>query len=65
MNERRRGAVKMREAGVLVREAVRQCELSTCTVVEAHKAFQHGGLKTVSIHRAGRLVGSDRMLTAE
>ena len=65
LNERRRRAVKMREAGVSVREVARQCELSTHTVVEAHKAFRHGGWKAVSIHRAGRPVGSGRMLTAE
>jgi len=65
LNERRRRAVKMREAGVPVREVARQCELSTHTVVEAHKAFRKGGWSAVSIHRAGRPVGSGRMLTAE
>jgi len=65
LNERRRRAVKMREAGVPVREVGCQCELSTHTVVEAHKAFRQGGWKAVSIHRAGRPVGSGRMLTAE
>jgi len=65
LNERRRRAVKMREAGVSVREVARQCELSTHTVVEAHKAFRQGGWKAVSVHRAGRPVGSGRMLTAE
>ena len=39
LNERRRRAVKMREAGVTVRLTARQCEMSTHTVVEAHKAF--------------------------
>lgn len=65
LNERRRRAVKMREAGISVREAARQCELSTHTVVEAHKAFRSGGWSAVSIHRQGRPVGSGRMLTAE
>jgi transposase len=35
LNERRRRAVKLREAGVSVPEVTRQCELSTHTVVEA------------------------------
>jgi transposase len=65
LNERRRRAVKMREAGISVREVARQCELSTHTVVEAHKAFRQGGWKAVSIHRQGRPVGSGRMLTVE
>jgi transposase len=65
LNERRRRAVKMRRAGIPVREVARQCELSTHTVVEAHKAFRIGGWKAVSIHRHGRPVGSGRMLTVE
>ena len=65
LNERRRRAVKMRESGVPVREVARQCELSTHTVVEAHKAYRQDGWKAVSIHRAGRPVGSGRMMTAE
>ena len=65
LNERRRRAVKMREAGIPVREVARQCELSTHTVVEAHKAFRMGGRKAVSIHRQGRPVGSGRMLMVE
>jgi hypothetical protein len=36
LNERRRRAAKMREAGIPVRKVARQCELSTHTVVEAH-----------------------------
>ncbi len=65
LNERRRRAVKMREAGVPVREVARECELSTHTVVEAHKCFRKGGWSAVNIHRAGRPVGSGRMLTAD
>ncbi len=65
LNERRRRAVKMRELGIPVREVARQCELSTHTVVDAHKVFRQGGWKAVSIHRAGRPVGSGRMLSAE
>ena len=65
LNERRRRAVKLRETGVSVREVACQCELSTHTVVEAHKAFRQGGWKAVNIHRQGRPVGSGRMLSAE
>ena len=65
LNERRRRAVKLREAGVSVREAASQCELSTHTVVAAHKAFRRGGWNALSIHRRGRPVGSGRMLTAD
>jgi transposase len=57
--------VKLREAGVTVRETARQCELSTHTVVEAHKAYRHGGWDAVLICRSGRPVGSGRLLTAQ
>jgi DNA invertase Pin-like site-specific DNA recombinase len=49
LNERRRRAVKLREAGVTVRETARQCELSTHTVVEAHKTFRQGGWAAVKV----------------
>lgn len=65
LNERRRRAVKLREAGIAVRQVAEQCELSTHTVVEAHKAFRRGGWSAVKIKRGGRPVGSGRMLTAE
>ena len=65
LNERRRRAVKLREAGVTVRQVAAQCELSTHTVVEAHKAFRRGGLSAVKVKRSGRPVGSGRQLTAE
>jgi transposase len=65
LNERRRRAVKLREAGVAVRQVAEQCELSTHTVVEAHKAFRRGGWSAVRVKRGGRPVGSGRQLTAE
>jgi transposase len=65
LNERRRRAVKLREAGVAVRQVAEQCELSTHTVVEAHKAFRRGGWSAVKVKRGGRPVGSGRQLTAE
>jgi transposase len=65
LNERRRRAVKLREAGVAVRQVAEQCELSTHTVVEAHKAFRLGGWSQVKVKRSGRPVGSGRQLTAE
>jgi len=55
----------MREAGITVREAALQCELSTHTVVDAHKAFRRGGWSAVNIQRLGRPTGSGRMLTPE
>ena len=65
LNERRRRAVKLREAGIAVRQVAELCELSTHTVVEAHKAFRLGGWSAVKIKRGGRPVGSGRQLTAE
>lgn len=60
LNERRLRAEKLREAGVTVRETARQCELSTHTVCEAHKAFRQGGWAAVKVKRAGRPRGSGR-----
>jgi len=54
LNERRRRAVKLHEVGVTVRETARQCELSTHTVVEAHKAFRLGGWDAVKVRQSGR-----------
>lgn len=65
LNERRRRAVKLREAGVPVRQVAEQCELSTHTVVEAHKGFRRAGWSAVKVKRGGRPVGSGRQLTAE
>jgi transposase len=65
LHERRRHAVKLREAGVTVPETARQCELSTHTVVEAHKAFRQGGWAAVKVRRTGRPKGSGRQLSAE
>jgi transposase len=64
LKEGRRGAVRMRGASVSVRAVAHRCELSTHTVVEAHKAFRRGGWKAANIHREGRSVGSGRQLTA-
>ena len=57
--------MKLREAGVTVRETARQCELSTHTVVEAHKAFRRSGWTAVKVCRSGRPKGSGSLLTAE
>src|ERR1035438_5240423 len=65
LNDRRRRAVKLRETGVTVRETARQCELSTHTVVEAHKAFRLGGWAAVKVRRTGRPKGSGRQLSGE
>jgi transposase len=65
LNERRRRAVKLREAGVTVRETARQCELSTHTVVAAHKAFRLGGWAAVKVRRTDRPNGSGRQLSTD
>ena len=57
LNARRRRAVKLREAGVTVREATRQYELSTHTVVDAHMAFRRGSWAVVKVKRTGRAQG--------
>ena len=63
MNERRRRAVKLRLAGVTVREAARQCELATGTVVKAHQAYNRGGWAEVKVTRGHRPMGSGRLLS--
>jgi transposase len=65
LNERRRLAVKLRQAGIPVRKVAAQCELSTHTVVEAHKAFRCGGWSAVKVRHGGRPVGSGRQLSSE
>jgi transposase len=65
LNERRRRAVRLREAGIAVRQVAEQCELSTHTVVDAHKAYRRGGWSAVKVKRSGRPVGSGRQLTAD
>ena len=42
LNERCRRAVKLRLAGVSIRETARQCELSTNTVMRSHRAHEQG-----------------------
>src|ERR1019366_3449596 len=54
-----------REAGVSVRETARQCELSTNTVLSAHRAYRGGGWSAVKVKRTGRPKGSGRQLSAE
>jgi transposase len=65
LNERRRRAVRLREAGIAVRQVAEQCELSTHTVVDAHKAYRRGGWSAVKVKRSGRPVGSGRQLAAD
>jgi transposase len=65
LNERRRRAAKLREAGVTVRETARQCELSTHTDAQTHKAYRLGGWAAVKVKRTGRPKGSGRQLSAE
>jgi transposase len=65
LNERRRRAVKLRLAGVSVREAARQCELSATTVVKAHQAYRRGGWGAVKVKHGHRPKGSGCLLTPE
>jgi transposase len=63
LNERRRRAVKLRLAGVSVREAAQQCELAPGTVVKAHQAYCRGGWPAVKVTRGHRPKGSGRLLS--
>ena len=65
LNERRRRAVKLRLAGVAIRETASQCELSTNTVMRSHRAYEEGGWAAVKVKRGHRPTGSGRLLSAE
>jgi transposase len=65
LNERRRRAVKLRLAGVSIRETAVQCELSTNTVLRSHRAYEQGGWAAVKVKRGHRPKGSGRLLTAK
>jgi len=58
LTERRCLAVRLREAGITVRQVAAQCERLTHTVVEAHTAFYQGGWNAVKVTRCSRPVGS-------
>jgi transposase len=65
LNERRRRAVKLRLAGVSIRETASQCELSTNTVMGAQRAYERGGWAAVKVKRGHRPKGSGRLLSPE
>lgn len=65
LNERRRRAVKLRLAGVSIRETASQCELSTNTVMGAQRAYERGGWAAVKVKRGHRPKGSGRLLTQQ
>ena len=65
LNERRRRAVKLRLAGVSIRETAKQCELSTNTVMHAQRGYERGGWPAVKIKRGHRPKGSGRLLSPE
>jgi transposase len=65
LNERRRLAVKLRLAGVSIRETASQCELSTNTVMSAQRAYEQGGWAAVKVKRGHRPKGSGRLLSAK
>jgi transposase len=64
LNERRRRAVKLRLSGVSIREAARECELSTNTVMRAQRAYEREGWAAVKVKRGHRPKGSGRLLSA-
>lgn len=63
LNERRRRAVKLRLAGVSIRETASQCELSTNTVMRCCRAYEQGGWAAVKVKRGHRPKGSGRLLS--
>jgi transposase len=65
LNERRRRAVKLRVAGVSIRETASQCELSTNTVMRSHRAYEEGGWAAVKVKRGHSPTGSGRLLSPE
>ena len=65
LNERRRRAVKLRLAGVSIRDVARQCELSTNTAMRAHRAYEQGGWAAVKVKRGHRPKGSGRLLSPQ
>jgi transposase len=64
LNERRRRAVKLRLAGISIRETASQCELSTNTVMSAQRAYERGGWAAVKVKRGHRPKGSGRLLSS-
>jgi len=65
LNERRRRAVKLRLAGISVRQTAGQCELSPNTVVKAHQAYLRGGWAAVKVKHGHRPKGTGRLLSGE
>lgn len=65
LNERRRRAVRLRLAGISVRQTALQCELSPVTVVAAHKAYRQGGWHAVKVKHGHRPKGTGRLLSPE
>ena len=65
LNERRRRAVKLRLAGISVRQTAVQCELSPNTVVKAHRAYLRGGWTAVKVKHGHRPKGSGCLLSAD
>jgi transposase len=63
LNERRRRPVKLRLAGVSIRETASQCELSTDTVMSAQSGLMNEGLAAVKMKRGHRPKGSGRLLS--
>ena len=65
LNARRRQAVAFRLEGRTLQQAAQASGLSVPTVVDAHKAWKHGGWDAVDVRPRGRKPGSQRALTSE
>ena len=65
LNARRRQAVALRLEGQTLHQAAQASGLSVPTVVDAHKAWKHGGWDAVDVRPRGRKPGGERALTSE
>ncbi len=65
LNERRRRAVALRLDGMRLADVAAKTELSTPTIIAAHKAFLAGGWEAVSVAPRGRRAGSGQTLNAD
>jgi sulfate adenylyltransferase subunit 2 len=64
LNARRRQAVALRLEGHTLQQAAQASGLSVPTVVDAHKAWKHGGWDAVDVRPRGRKPSGERALTS-
>ncbi|CAG4883351.1 Sulfate adenylyltransferase subunit 2 [Georgfuchsia toluolica] len=65
LNEKRREAVRLRQAGTPLAEVSRLTGLSAPTIISARKAFLAGGWEAVAVRARGRGVGEGRLISFE